>query len=91
MISAGSWSGTRRIEILANALLGSTVLAPGWMYPPQMPLTSNVGRAAVRSEMVYAGSPQSVGTPASWSHVSRSKGALASAVRSSGGSSRTLS
>src|SRR6266478_1037976 len=48
-ISSGRMSGTRRIEILAAAFAGITVLPPAPMNPPGMPWTSRVGLAHVRS------------------------------------------
>src|SRR5580700_7933842 len=47
-MSSGFWLGTRRMETLAAALAGMTVLAPAAMNPPGMPWTSRVGRAQVR-------------------------------------------
>ena len=47
-----SWLGTRRMEIFALAFEGSTVLAPSPIYPPQMPLTSKVGRIPTLSMVV---------------------------------------
>src|SRR5215467_5368498 len=47
-MASGSWFGTRRMETLANARAGITVLAPGAVKPPGMPWTSSVGRAQVR-------------------------------------------
>ena len=44
----GSWSGTSRMETLAEALAGITVLAPAPVKPPGMPWTSSVGLAQVR-------------------------------------------
>src|SRR5258707_2135306 len=46
--SSGYWFGTSRMDTLANARAGITVLAPGAVKPPGMPWTSNVGRAHVR-------------------------------------------
>ena len=51
-ISRGFWSGTRRIEILADASAGITVLAPSPLKPPQMPLMSRLGRVQMRSSVV---------------------------------------
>ncbi len=59
--SAGVWSGTRRMETLATALAGMTVLAPAPMKPPGMPWTSRVGRDQVRSRTEKPGSPVSCG------------------------------
>jgi len=47
--SAGSWSGTRRMEIFAIAQAGMTVFDPAPVKPDNMPLTSSVGRAPARS------------------------------------------
>src|SRR5882724_2260448 len=46
--TSGAWFGTSRMDILANARAGITVLAPGAVKPPGMPWTSSVGRAQVR-------------------------------------------
>ena len=45
------------MEIFAWALLGMTVFAPSPVYPPQIPLTSRVGRIDLRSSVVYPFSP----------------------------------
>ena len=44
-IRSGSWSATSRQLILAWAWAGMIVLLPSPWKPPQMPLTSSVGRA----------------------------------------------
>src|SRR5581483_7757674 len=62
-ISSGSWSGTRRQLILAPACAGMIVLLPGPEYPPQMPLTSRVGRSHIRSSGVQPSSPTVAGAP----------------------------
>ncbi len=51
-ISFGVWSGTRRMEILAWAVAGITVLAPSPVKPDQIPLMSRLGRAQRRSSVV---------------------------------------
>src|SRR5690606_32044882 len=57
VILSGLWFGTRRILIFALALEGRTVFAPSPIYPPQMLLTSNVGRMEVRPKVVNPFSP----------------------------------
>ena len=54
---AGSWLGTRRMEILAMAFAGSTVLLPSPVKPESMPFTSRVGRAPMRSALLNPRSP----------------------------------
>ena len=48
---------------LAAAQAGMIVFDPGPWYPPQMPLTSSVGRAHSRSVGVKPGSPWSAFNP----------------------------
>jgi hypothetical protein len=74
-ISSGVWSGTSRIEIFALAREGMIVFAPSPWKPPQMPFTSSVGRAHMRSRTWNLRSPQSEGgLPAEASHSERLKG-----------------
>src|SRR4029453_18397671 len=54
---AGSWSATRRNDTLAWASAGMMVLDPTPVKPPQMPLTSAVGRPDIRSRGEYPTSP----------------------------------
>ena len=51
-MTAGSWAATSRQLTLAWAWAGMIVLAPAPWKPPQMPLTSRVGRVARRSSVV---------------------------------------
>ena len=55
--SAGSWFATSRNDSLACASLGMTVLLPGPVCPPHIPLTSAVGRAQIRSSVLNPASP----------------------------------
>ena len=61
----GSMSATRRHETLACAWAGMIVLEPSPWKPPQMPLTSSVGRAPLRSSGRKSGSPKSECRPCS--------------------------
>ena len=60
------------MEILANALEGKTVLDPSPVYPPQMPLTSKVGRIPVRSRVLYPSSPCRASMPKSFMYSAAS-------------------
>jgi len=80
---SGSWFGTNRMEILAEALLAMTVFAPSPVYPPQIPLTSNVGRMLMRSGAEYPFSPSTAPIAMLDLYSSSSNGASAIAVRSS--------
>src|SRR5690606_30742978 len=62
-IRSGSWLPTGRELTFAPALAGMIVFGPGPLYPPQIPLISSVGRAEIRSLIVYRSSPQTAGTP----------------------------
>ncbi len=63
------------------------VLAPSPEKPPQMPLTSSVGRALRRSIVVQPDSPTSAGTSSSARSASSSNGSAAIAARSASDSS----
>ena len=52
---SGSWFATSRQLTLAWAWAGMIVLLPSPWKPPQMPLTSSVGRAPRRSRTVKSG------------------------------------
>ena len=53
MTAPGSWPGTRRQDTCATAACGITVYLP----PPEIPLTSSVGRSQSRSSVLYPVSP----------------------------------
>lgn len=56
---------TSRNETFAEALAAMTVLKPSPVYPPQMPLTSAVGRAQVNSSTDRPFSPEGMERPTS--------------------------
>ena len=58
--ASGSWPGTSRHDTWPIARCGITVYLP----PPEMPLTSSVGRSQRRSSMEYPASPGPRGGPA---------------------------
>ena len=60
---SGSWSGTSRQLTLAWAWAGMIVFEPSPWKPPQIPLTSRVGRAPIRSSVVKPASPTSARRP----------------------------
>ena len=90
--SRASWSATSRKDSLACASFGMMVLPPGPVCPPQMPLTSAVGRAQIRSSVLKPRSPALAWlSPASASQDFSSKGSRASSSRSAAVSGTTSS
>jgi len=82
---------TSRHVILAWACPGMMVLLPSPEKPPQIPLTSSVGRAPRRSMVVQPDSPTSAGTSSSARSASSSNGRAAIAARSASVSATTSS
>ena len=76
---------------MAWAWAGMMVLLPSPWKPPQMPLTSSVGRAPRRSRVVKPASPNSAGTPIAARYASSSNGSAANAARSASVSGTTSS
>jgi hypothetical protein len=74
-ILSGVWFGTRRMLTFAIATAGSTVFAPSPVKPDSKPLTSNVGRAHVRSSVEYPVSPNTFRMPKSFYAASRCRAA----------------
>jgi hypothetical protein len=60
----GSCSGTNRAHSLASARPGTMVFTPVPVYPELIPHTSRLGRAPMRSAVVYPSSPVKAFTPA---------------------------
>ncbi len=89
--SPGSWSATSRNDTFACASVGTTVLWPGPVWPPQAPLISAVGRAHTRSSVVKPFSPYSARLPAVLNQSTESNGSLANSSRSRSVSSTTRS
>ena len=79
------------IEIFAKAFDGKTVFAPSPVYPPQIPLTSKVGRIPTLSIVEYPDSPWTLEISRSAVYSPKSNGRFAIAVRSSTDNSLTLS
>jgi hypothetical protein len=76
---------------LALAFAGMIVLAPSPWNPPRIPQQSSVGRAQIRSSVVYPTSPQVLGAPVVRSHSFSSKGRAAISARSAAVSGSTSS
>ena len=88
---SGSCAATSRQLTLAWAWAGMIVLLPSPVNPPQMPLTSSVGRVARRSSVEKPASPTRAGSPRWAWYAASSKGNAARAALSASDSGWTSS